>query len=121
MLPVSRGNYYHRRKVLKVWPLFIVTTPGPGSIPGDSKTFFCRMYGGIKQSIKYWSLVVAQLTAWSLPVPEDPGLNPVIGNFYLTIISVNCLKKRRNKRKEAGNGPFFKKTSISSKLAKVKR
>ena len=29
--------------------------------------------------------VVAQWTAWSLTIPEDLNLNPVIGNFYRTI------------------------------------
>ena len=38
----------------------------------------------------HWAVVVAQLAARSLPKPEDPGSNPVIGNFYWTII-VNCL------------------------------
>ena len=28
------------------------------------------------------AVVVAQLAARSLPIPEDPGSNPVIGNFY---------------------------------------
>ena len=32
--------------------------------------------------IKIWAVVVAQLAARSLPIPEDPGSNPVIGNFY---------------------------------------
>ena len=27
-------------------------------------------------------MVVAQLTEQSLPIPEDPGSNPFIGNFY---------------------------------------
>ena len=30
------------------------------------------------------AVVVAQLAARSLPIPEDPGSNPVIGNFYRT-------------------------------------
>ena len=29
-----------------------------------------------------WAVVVAQLTARSLPLQEDPGSNPVIGKFY---------------------------------------
>ena len=29
-----------------------------------------------------WAVVVAQLTARSLPIPEDPGSNPFIGIFY---------------------------------------
>ena len=33
-----------------------------------------------------WAVVVAQLAARSLPIPEDPGSNPVIGNFYWTFI-----------------------------------
>ena len=28
---------------------------------------------------------------WSLPIPEDPGSNPAIGNFLLNITTVNCL------------------------------
>ena len=45
---------------------------------------------------KIWGRVVAQLTARSLPIPEDPGSNPVIVNI------VNCLLKDENKEKEAG-------------------
>ena len=33
-----------------------------------------------------WAVVVTQLAERSLQIPEDPGLNPVIGNFYLTFI-----------------------------------
>ena len=29
--------------------------------------------------------VLAHLTAWMLPVPEDPGSNPATGNFYWTV------------------------------------
>ena len=29
-----------------------------------------------------WEVVVAQLAERSLTIPEDPGSNPVIGNFY---------------------------------------
>ena len=32
--------------------------------------------------VQFWAVVLAQLTARSLPIPEDPGLNPIIGNFY---------------------------------------
>ena len=32
------------------------------------------------------AVVVAQLAARSLLIPEDPGSNPVIGNFYWKII-----------------------------------
>ena len=33
-----------------------------------------------------WAVVVAQLTAWSFLIPEDPGSNAVIGYFHLTFI-----------------------------------
>ena len=33
-------------------------------------------------TIPIGAVVVAQLAARSLPIPEDPGSNPVIGNFY---------------------------------------
>ena len=29
-----------------------------------------------------WEVVVAQLAERSLPIPEDLGSNPAIGNFY---------------------------------------
>ena len=32
------------------------------------------------------AVVVAQLTERLLPLPEGPGSNPVMGNFYLTMI-----------------------------------
>ena len=35
-----------------------------------------------KKDDKLRAAVVTQLTARSFPVPEDPGLNPVISNFY---------------------------------------
>ena len=35
--------------------------------------------------------VMAQLIPWVLPIPEVPGSNPVIGTFYLSIFTVNCL------------------------------
>ena len=31
------------------------------------------------------AVVVAQLADRSLPIPEDPGSNPVIGNIYLLL------------------------------------
>ena len=34
------------------------------------------------QLLGYWAVVVAQLAEQLLPIPEDPGSNPVIGNFY---------------------------------------
>ena len=29
-----------------------------------------------------WAVVVTQLAAWPLPMPEDPGSNPVINYFF---------------------------------------
>ena len=36
----------------------------------------------IKKEMNDWEVVVAQLAERSLAIPEDPGSNPVIGNFY---------------------------------------
>ena len=44
---------------------------------GISKPFFKQ-----NQKVLCWAVVVAQLAERSLPIPEDPGSNPVIGNFY---------------------------------------
>ena len=33
-------------------------------------------------SFKAGAVAVAQLAEWSLPIPEDPGSKPAIGNFY---------------------------------------
>ena len=55
-------------------------------------------------------MVVAQLAERSPTIPEDPGSNPVIGNFYLNIyLLLTVCRKDENKEKEAENGPFFKK------------
>ena len=54
---------------------------------------------------------MAQLAERSPMIQEDPGLNPVIGNFYLNIyLQLTVCSKDENKEKEAENGPFFKKT-----------
>ena len=31
---------------------------------------------------RFWAVVATQLTARSLPIPEDPGSKPVLGNIY---------------------------------------
>ena len=49
--------------------------------------------------------VVAQLVKQSLPTPEIRGSNPVIGNIFL----LNVCRKDE-KKMEAGNGPFVKKS-----------
>ena len=54
------------------------------------------------------AVVVAQLTAQLLPIPEDPGSNPVIGNFYWTYLLLTVCRKDENKEKETGNCPFKK-------------
>ena len=54
-----------------------------------------------------WAVVVAQLIAWLLPIPEDPGSNPVIGIFYRTYLLLTVCRTDENKEKEAGKGPFF--------------
>ena len=55
-----------------------------------------------------WEVVVAQLAEWSPTISEDPGSNPVIGNFYLNIyLLLTVCRKDENKEKEAENGPFF--------------
>ena len=50
---------------------------------------------------------MAQLAERSLMIPEDPGSNPVIGNFYLNIYLL-FVEKTKIKKKEAENGPFLK-------------
>ena len=54
------------------------------------------------------AVFVAQLTAQSLLIPEDPGLNPVIGNFYWTYLLLTVYRKDENKEKEAGMALFKK-------------
>ena len=54
------------------------------------------------------AVVVTQLTQRSLPVPDDPGSNPLIGNFHLTYLLLIVWRKDENKDKEDVNGPFKK-------------
>ena len=52
---------------------------------------------------------MAQLAERSPTILEDPGSNPVIGNFYLNIyLLLTVCRKDENKEKEAENGPFKK-------------
>ena len=75
-----------------------------------------------KQTV-YWAgeVVVAQLAEQLLMIPEDPGSNPVISNFYLNIyLLLTVCRKDENKEKEAENGPFFlKKNSLLGCLLAV--
>ena len=45
----------------------------------DRKDYHQFFLGQLKDS---WAVVVAQLAEQLLPIQEDLGLNPVIGNFY---------------------------------------
>ena len=46
---------------------------------------------------------------------DDPSSNPAeVYSFY----SVDCLKRTKNNQKEAGDGPFFKKT-VLGQLTKI--
>ena len=53
---------------------------------------------------------MAQVAERSLPTPEAQGSNPVIGKFLYLYVehlsTVNCIEKKKIKKKEAGNGPF---------------
>ena len=58
---------------------------------------------------------MAQLAERSPTIPEDPGSNPVIGNFYLNIyLLLTVCRKDENKEKEAENGPFKKKLLVNT-------
>ena len=51
---------------------------------------------------------MAQLAERSLMIPEDPGSNPVIGNFYLNIYSLlTVCRKDENKEKRGREWPIF--------------
>ena len=44
-------------------------------------------------------MVVAQLTERSLPIPEDPGSNPIIGNFNEHIYGKLFVENTKIKKK----------------------
>ena len=70
---------------------------------------FAVSHDCLRQGFKSWKImavVVAQLVEQLLPTPNVRGSNPVISKIYIT---VNCIEKTKIKKKEAGNGPFFKK------------
>ena len=45
---------------------------------------------------------------------EDPGSNPVIGNFYWTYFLLTVCRKDENKEKGAENDPFLKKEELET-------
>ena len=50
---------------------------------------------------------VAQLAEQSFQAPDILGSNPVVGLFLIEhSFSVNCIRKTKIKRKEAGTSPF---------------
>ena len=55
-------------------------------------------------------MVVAKLAERSPPTPEDRDSNPVIGKFFNRhfSLSVNFIRKDKNKEKEAGGKCPFK-------------
>ena len=65
---------------------------------------------------------MAQFEERLLPIPKEPGSNPVIGNFYWTFIYCQLFEEKdENKEKEAGNGPFKKKIYINLCFDSFKR
>ena len=71
--------------------------------------FFIITINNGQANNQYWGVVVAQLVERSLLIPEVRGSNPVIGKYLLIehLFSVNCIKKTKIKKNEAGNGPVF--------------
>ena len=67
-------------------------------------------YIALAKSKSSWTVVVAQLVEQSLPTAEILGSNPVIVKIYIECLLSAVLKRKKVKKKEAGNGPFFKKT-----------
>ena len=58
--------------------------------------------------VSYSAVVVAQLVERVLPKQDICGSNPVIGESYLLSTILKTVLKRRELRKEAGNGPTLK-------------
>ena len=62
----------------------------------------------VKEMHCFGEVVMAQLTARSLPIPENPASNPIIGKFYWPGLHSIVGRKDENKEIEAVNGPFLK-------------
>ena len=75
------------------------------------------------KNTRYVLVVVAQLAERSLPILEVRGSNTDTGKFYRTFIYCQLYRfeKTKIKEKEAGNGPFFKKTLnlVTTSLADI--
>ena len=56
-----------------------------------------------------WAVVVAQLVERSLPIPEVRGSNPFISNNLNLTFTVNCIEKRKIRKKRPGMAHFLKK------------
>ena len=55
-------------------------------LPRSNESRYVNKGIAFKQKLSFnnyfgWEVVVAQLAERLLPIPEDPGSNPVIGNF----------------------------------------
>ena len=72
---------------------------------------------------KVRAVVVAQLVERSLPIPKVRGSNPVIGKnlFILNICLLSTVYWKDENKKEARNGPFFKKTLQSKDLTNAEK
>ena len=65
----------------------------------SGKNKFLQQQNRQQAKIVIGAVVVAQLTAQSISIQEDPGSNPVIGNFYLTYLPLTvCTKDEKRKR-----------------------
>ena len=53
------------------------------------------------------AVVVGQLTARSLSIPEDLGSNPVIGNFYWKCLLLSVCREDENKEKRVREWPIL--------------
>ena len=60
-------------------------------------------------------MVVAQLEVRSLPIPEVPSSNPVVGKIYIEhLFTVNCIEKTKIKKKRPRMAHIFLKKAINN-------
>ena len=55
---------------------------------------------------------MAQLVERSLPIPYVRGSNPVIGKFYVYLLSVNWIEKSKIDKKRPGMAHLKKKLQV---------